>query len=287
MTPPIIEEEPETPYARVAILGTGTIATGLAAVASTRAERVVVIGRSTKSVEAARPALTKSLSRVEGSRGEVIEITTDASHVDGADFVVEAVAERIEVKADVLGTAAERAPGADFATTTSSLGVGAIGEACRRPESLVGLHVFNPVPDMALVEVCVPGAVDPSVGDRVEAWCRAVGKNPVRVPDTPGFVVNRLLFPYLFAAVRLMERTGLPAADVDTCMTLGLAHPMGPLALLDLVGLDVAVAIGDALFEDSADPGDRAPESILGMVEKGDLGRKSGRGFYDYSDRGS
>lgn len=277
-----MEQATENPYRRVAIVGTGTIAVGLAAVASSRSQDVLVIGRSEGSVEAARARLGKALRRVEGGREEAIHLTTDRSGIEGVDLVVEAVAEDLGIKADVLGSASAAAPTADLATTTSSLGVGAIGAACGGSGSLVGLHVFNPVPDMALVEICVPEGTDPAAGERIEAWCRSVGKTPVRVPDTPGFVVNRLLFPYLFEAVRLMERTGLPAEDVDTCMTLGLSHPMGPLALLDLVGLDVSVAIGEALFEDTGNPGDRAPEMIIGMVERGELGRKSGRGFYEY-----
>jgi 3-hydroxybutyryl-CoA dehydrogenase len=242
-----------------------------------------MIGRSTRSVETAEARLAKALGRVEEGRREAIELTMDRSEIEGADLVVEAVAEDVDVKSEVLGNAGIVAPEADLATTTSSLGVGVIGEASRTSDSLVGLHVFNPVPDMALVEVCVPEAADPSAGDRIEAWCRSVGKTPIRVPDTPGFVVNRLLFPYLFEAVRLMDRTGLPAGDVDTCMTLGLSHPMGPLALLDLVGLDVAVAIGEALFEETGAPGDRAPGTIVEMVDRGHLGRKSGRGFYEYA----
>lgn len=241
-----------------------------------------VLGRSADSVSAAEARLEKHLGRVEGARREVVEMTTEPSGLAGVDLVVEAVAEDLAVKAEVLGRAGTVAPDADLATTTSSLGVGSIGEACGRPEAVIGLHVFNPVPSMALVEVCVPGGVDPAIGDRIEAWCRAVGKTPVRVPDSPGFVVNRLLFPYLFEAVRLMDRTGLPPEDVDTCMTLGLSHPMGPLALLDLIGLDVSVAIGEALFEDSGNPGDRAPGTVVSMVEAGHLGRKTGQGFYEY-----
>ena len=266
----------------MAILGTGVIAVGLAAVASTGSDRVTVIGRSVESIAGAEARLPRVLDRTPGSRAEAIGFTTDSSGIGDADLVVEAVAEDITVKAGVLDRAASVAPNADLATTTSSLGIGAIGEACGRSASLVGLHVFNPVPDMALVEVCVPEAAEPTVGDRIEAWCIAVGKTPVRVPDTPGFVVNRLLFPYLFEAVRLMERTGLSAQDVDTCMTLGLSHPMGPLALLDLVGLDVAVAIGEALHSDTGLDRDRAPETVISMVERGELGRKSGRGFHQY-----
>ena len=147
-----------------------------------------------------------------------------------------------------------------------------LAEAAERPERFVGLHVFNPVPRMKLVELVFPAAAAPDTRARAHALCEDLGKTPVEVPDTPGFVVNRLLFPYLFSAVRLMEETGMPASDVDTCMTLGAGHPMGPLALLDLVGLDVSAAIGDEI-------GAEVPETVRRLVAEGALGRKSGRGL--------
>ena len=134
----------------------------------------------------------------------------------------------------------DSAPDADLATTTSSLSVGEIGEASGHADRFFGLHVFNPVPRMKLVELCFPDAVGDGVKERALAWCGALGKTAVEVPDQAGFVVNRLLFPYLFDAVRMLERTGMEPGEVDSCMTLGAGHPMGPLALLDFVGLDVA-----------------------------------------------
>ena len=135
---------------------------------------------------------------------------------------------------------------------------------------------------MELVELCVPQGAGEEIGPRARAWCEAIGKTVVDVPDEPGFVVNRLLFPYLFDAVRLLEQTGMPPEDVDRCMTLGAAYPMGPLALLDLIGLDVAVAIGEALHADSAEEHHRPPGRMISLVGEGRLGRKSGAGFYDY-----
>ena len=135
---------------------------------------------------------------------------------------------------------------------------------------------------MKLVELCFPDGVNNGVKERALAWCGALGKTAVEVPDQAGFVVNRLLFPYLFDAVRMLERTGMEPGEVDSCMTLGAGHPMGPLALLDFVGLDVAEAIGDALHEDSEEPAHKPPGMMVEMVGEGKLGRKSGAGFYDY-----
>ena len=132
---------------------------------------------------------------------------------------------------------------------------------------------------MKLVEVCFPDSGD-ETRERALAWCAAMGKTAVEVPDQAGFVVNRLLFPYLFDAVRLIERTGMEAGEVDACMKLGAGHPMGPLALLDFVGLDVSEAIGDALYADSSDPAHKPPGLMVQMAGEGKLGRKSGAGFY-------
>ena len=165
--------------------------------------------------------------------------------------------------------------GTILATTTSALSITELAEATGRPERFVGLHVFNPVPKMELVELAFPEEATPAVRERARALCAALGKTAVEVPDTPGFVVNRLLFPFLFDAVRLMERTGLDAESVDTCMRLGAGHPMGPLALLDLVGLDVSAAIGDTI-------GAEVPARMRSLIAEGALGRKSGRGFHIY-----
>jgi 3-hydroxyacyl-CoA dehydrogenase len=136
---------------------------------------------------------------------------------------------------------------------------------------------------MPLVELCFPDGAGPEIRSRALSFCETLEKTAVEVPDEAGFVVNRLLFPYLFDAVRLLERTGLEPAQIDTCMKLGVSHPMGPLELLDLVGLDVAESIGEALHADSGDPGHRPPGRIKSLIRVGRLGRKSGAGFHDYS----
>ena len=150
-----------------------------------------------------------------------------------------------------------------------------LATASGHPERFVGLHVFNPVPKMDLVELAFPPEATPATRERARALCTTLGKTAVEVPDTPGFVVNRLLFPYLFDAVRLMERTGLDAEAIDTCMCLGAGHPMGPLALLDLVGLDVSAAIGRTI-------GVEVPARVEELIAAGALGRKAGRGFHTY-----
>ena len=160
-------------------------------------------------------------------------------------------------------------------STTSSLSVADLAAASGAPERFVALHVFNPVPKMKLVELAFPPEATDGTRRRAAALCEALGKTAVTVPDTPGFVVNRLLFPYLFSAVALQEETGLEPEAIDTCMHLGAGHPMGPLALLDFVGLDVAQAIGRAI-------GATVPDRLAALVADGALGRKSGRGFYAY-----
>jgi 3-hydroxybutyryl-CoA dehydrogenase len=182
----------------------------------------------------------------------------------------------------LIGELADSCADADLASTTSSLTVDEIGRRSGAGDRVFGLHVFNPVTKMELVELCIPEAARASIRGRATAWCEAMGKTPIEVADQPGFVVNRLLFPFLFEAVRLKEQTGMSAADVDTCMTLGAGHPMGPLRLLDFVGLDVATAIGKSLHADSGREADEVPELIRGLVAEGKLGKKSGTGFYEY-----
>jgi len=272
-----------TPYEFVAIAGSGTIATGLAAVATTSSREVALLVRSEPSAEKAMAAVEKASRRLAGAAPEKVRTTLDTADVADADLVVEAIIEEHGAKTELLRKVAAAAPGADLATTTSSLSVTDLGRDSGCPERVYGLHVFNPVPTMKLVELVFPEGLEEAVAERAHDWCHMIEKTAVEVPDTAGFAVNRLLFPFLFDAVRYQERTGLEPAAVDQCMTLGVAHPMGPLALLDLVGLDVAIAIGQALNAESGNPDHLAPASVVELVEKGHLGRKAGRGFYDYS----
>ena len=267
-------------YANPGIAGSGAIATGLAAVSTTTAE-TILLARSEASAWRAEEKVVAACAKIEGAEPSRLRVTTDPADLSDCDVVVEAIVEELDKKAELIKTLdASVGPSADLATTTSSLGIGDIAEAAG-VERLFGLHVFNPVPRMALVEVCLPNGAA-GARDKAMAWCAALGKTAVEVPDQAGFVVNRLLFPYLFDAVRLIERTGMEAGEVDACMKLGAGHPMGPLALIDFVGLDVSEAIGDALFADSGDPAHKPPGLMVEMVGEEKLGRKSGQGFYSY-----
>jgi 3-hydroxybutyryl-CoA dehydrogenase len=259
----------------VGIAGTGAIACGLAAVVAQRAP-VVVWARSDGSAEKADRKVRVLCEKLGAHVNGNVTVTCDSGELRDASFVVEAIVEDPAAKAALMGElGAGLRDDAILATTTSSLSVTELAEASGRPDRFVGLHVFNPVPKMDLVELVFPPAATAATRARTRALCDALGKTTVEVPDTAGFVVNRLLFPYLFEAVRLMERTGLEPEAIDTCMRLGAGHPLGPLALLDLVGLDVSAAIGRTI-------GAEIPERIERMIADGALGRKTGRGFYTY-----
>jgi 3-hydroxybutyryl-CoA dehydrogenase len=260
---------------RLAIAGSGAIACGLAAVAAGRGH-VTVFARSDGSCDRAEARVHKWCEKLGTHVNGHVVISRDPEVLRDATFVVEAIVEDPQAKAEVWRRLGEHlADDAVLATTTSSLPVGVLAAASGHPERFVGLHVFNPVPKMDRIELAFPPEATEDTRGRARALCAALGKTAVEVPDTPGFGVNRLLFPYLFDAVRLMERTGLDAEAIDTCMTLGAGHPMGPLALLDLVGLDVSAAIGETI-------GAEVPASISDLIAAGALGRKSGRGFFAY-----
>ncbi|HWF36633.1 MAG TPA: 3-hydroxyacyl-CoA dehydrogenase family protein [Solirubrobacteraceae bacterium] len=262
---------------RLGIAGAGAIACGLAATAA-RAGEVVLWARSDGSARRARDRVAKTLSRIDDGviDPDRVQVVTDLAALAAATFLVEAVVEDHGHKAALLSDlAGHAAPAAVLATTTSSLSIAQLALAAGRPERFVGLHVFNPVPRMKLIELVFPETASEDTRERAVALCLALEKTAVEVPDIPGFVVNRLLFPYLFSAVELMAETGLTPEAVDSCMTLGAGQPMGPIALLDFVGLDVSQAIGEAI-------GASVPESLRALVEEGSLGRKSGQGFYSY-----
>ena len=260
---------------RLAIAGSGAIACGLAAVAAGRGH-VTVFARSDGACDKAQAKLHKLCEKLGTRANGNVTISRDPEVLRDATFVVEAIVEDPRAKADVWRKLSEHlGDDAVLATTTSSLPVSELAAASGHPERFVGLHVFNPVPKMDLVELAFPPEATAQTRERARNLCAALGKTAVEVPDTPGFVVNRLLFPYLFEAVRLMERTGLEPEAIDTCMTLGAGHPMGPLALLDLVGLDVSAAIGETI-------GAEVPERVRALIAENALGRKSGRGFFQY-----
>ncbi len=268
-------------YESPGIAGSGAIATGLAAVSTTTAD-TILLARSEASAWRAEEKVVAACGKIEGAEPSRLRVTTDPADLADCDIVVESVIEEVGPKSEVLKAVAEACPNADLASTTSSLGIAEIAAASGTGGRLFGLHVFNPVPRMKLVEVCFPDGIGDATREKALAWCAALGKTAVEVPDQAGFVVNRLLFPYLFDAVRMIERTGMEPGEVDACMKLGAGHPMGPLALLDFVGLDVAEAIGDALYADSSEPAHKPPGLMVEMVGEEKLGRKSGAGFYSY-----
>jgi 3-hydroxybutyryl-CoA dehydrogenase len=252
----------ESTRERLGILGTGAIACGLARLAAQSAD-VVVWARSSTSAESAREEI-----------GQGARVVCDLDELADRTFVVEAVVEDAAAKADLMRSLSLDGD-AILASTTSSLSIEELAEASGRPERFAGLHVFNPVEKMPLVELVFPAAASEDTRARAEALCEALGKDAVEVPDTPGFVVNRLLFPLLFNAVELMEEHSLAPETVDACMKLGAGHPMGPLKLLDMVGLDVSASIGEQI-------GVNVPARVRGLIDAGRLGKKSGAGFYDY-----
>ena len=268
-------------YERPGIAGSGTIACGLAACASV-VSKVVLLARSDASAWKAEEQAHALCAKVDGADAKNVRVTTRPADLASCDVVIEAVVEELEPKVELLRTVGDAARDADLASTTSSLSLDELGSGAGYPERTFGLHPFNPVVRMELIELCIPDAASAEIAPRARAWCEAIGKTVVEVPDEPGFVVNRLLFPYLFDAVRLMEQTGMTAEDVDRCMTLGANYPMGPLALIDLIGVDVAVAIGEALYADSEEEHHRPPGRLIALVDTGKLGRKSGAGFYEY-----
>ena len=253
---------------RLGIAGSGAIACGLARAAGGSHE-VVLWARSERSKDRACAKVDESAT-----------VVTELSELAGCSVVVEAISEDIGTKRKLYGMLTDVLDDDSvLATTTSSLSVAELADASGRPDRFGALHVFNPVDKMKLVELSFPDAASAETKERLHELCQQLDKTAVEVPDAAGFVVNKLLFPYLFDAVRLLERDGLSPEAIDTCMKLGAGHPMGPLALLDFVGLDVAAAIGESI-------GTEIPDRVRRLIDEGRLGRKAGAGFYEYPPMG-
>jgi 3-hydroxybutyryl-CoA dehydrogenase len=279
---------------RVGIVGSGIMGSGIAEVAAANGHEVVLRSRSQAAADAMVASLGKSLAKqVEKGRrtdSEAAEIagrvraTTHLGELVDVDLVVESVVEDLAVKKDLFAELDSICkPETILATNTSTLPVVEMAMATGRPDLVCGIHFFNPAPAMALVEVVRPiTASDATVAAAVE-FASACGKDPVEVKDQAGFIVNALLFPYLNNAVRLLEQGVATKDGIDAAMKGGCGFPMGPFALLDLVGLDTSLAILDALYEEYRDPNYAAVPLLRRLVTSGQLGRKTKKGFYDYS----
>ena len=282
------------PIQRVGAVGSGTMAVGIAEVLAKAGLDVVLRARGTEQIDKARASIERSLEKAV-VRGKLSEQERDAAlarfsgstsfdDLSDCDLFVEATVEELSVKQAIFATLDEIAkPGAIMATTTSSLPIVDIAAATSRMGDVVGMHFFNPAPVMKLVEVVHTINTSPEVVDTVVGLCRTIGKHPVTCSDRAGFIVNALLFPYLNDSVKMLEAHYATAEDIDNAMKVGCGYPMGPFELLDVVGLDVALAIQRELYLEFREPGFAPAPLLEHLVTAGYLGRKSGRGFRVYA----
>ncbi len=268
---------------------------GIAQVAAAAGFTTVVREVSGEIVEKGLKSIDKNLARLvekgaidEGKKNEIrgrLKGTTALEDLKDCDVVIEAIIEQLAVKRELFSALdAICPPSTIFASNTSSLTITEIATATTRPDRFVGLHFFNPVPVMKLVEVVRTIATDPAVYEEMVAFGGKLGKTAVRAHDSTGFIVNRLLVPYLLDAIRALEEGVGSIEDIDNSMKLGCGHPMGPLTLLDFVGLDTTFYIANIMFEEFRERRFASPPLLKRMVLAGWNGKKSGRGFYDYSD---
>ena len=277
---------PET----VGVYGGGRMGAGIAHAFLVAGASVTVVENDDAAADAARDRVTTSLERAEergklgGPLAEHLErlfVTTAAAELAGAGLVVEAVPEDPALKAVVLAAVASAAPDAVLATNTSSLSIDGLAAGLAAPERFVGLHFFNPVPASDLVEIVVGTKTDADLVTRAQGWVEALGKTAVTVTDSPGFASSRLGVAIALEAMRMLEEGVASAADIDTAMTLGYRHPVGPLRTTDLVGLDVRLAIAEHLARELG-PRFEPPQLLRDLVAAGKLGRKTGEGFYTW-----
>ena len=280
-------------YQTIGVVGCGLMGSGIAQVSAQAGYRTIV-----REIDDA--ALAAGVGRIEafldaglergkvsaGERDRTLSNLTGTSRLEelaGCDLIIEAVVENVGAKREVFAALESLVgPATVFASNTSSLCITELASATRRPDRFIGLHFFSPVPIMKLVEVIRGLATSDETYERVFAFGRSVGKDPVTAPDRPGFIANRLLIPYLLDAIRAYESGAGTIEDIDKTMTLGCGHPMGPFTLLDFVGLDTAYYIAGIMYDEFGDPRYAPPPLLKRMVLAGRHGRKSGRGFYTY-----
>lgn len=281
---------------KVGIVGGGQMGGGIAEVCAKAGVDVIVVEMTAELADKSRSAIERSLVRAL-ERGKIDEegresalgnmtLTTDLDAFRDRDLVIEAVVENLDVKRDLFARIDEIVQSRDaiLASNTSSIPITQIATATNRPGSVIGMHFFNPATVMPLVEVISTVVSDESVVDRAARFASdTLGKTVVRAKDRAGFIVNKLLCPYIFEAIRMYEDGFATREDIDTAMVNGVGYPMGPLTLSDLIGNDTMLAVADAFMEEYQDPRYAAPPLLKRMVEAGLLGRKSGSGFYDYT----
>lgn len=278
---------------RIGVVGCGLMGAGIAEVCARAGLDVVVTETSAAAADAGRTRLTRSLTRAQ-ERGKLdnaqavldrISISTDLHDVSDRELVIEAIVEdehaKVELFRQLDGIVTDQE--AILASNTSSIPITTIAAATTRPSHVVGIHFFNPVPVLSLVELVPSLLTDPQTTERARAFVQdTLGKHPIESPDRAGFVVNALLIPFILSAIRMLESGFATAEDIDAGLVRGAAHPQGPLALADLIGLDTTKAIADSLYEEFKEPLYAAPPLLRRMVDAGLLGRKTGRGFYSY-----
>jgi 3-hydroxybutyryl-CoA dehydrogenase len=278
---------------KLGVVGCGLMGAGIAEVSARAGLDVIVVESSVLAADAGRKRLERSLERAE-AKGKIesanavldrIRIETTVDALADREIVIEAIVEDEQAKADLFSRLDKvvESPDAILASNTSSIPIMKLGVVTNRPENVVGIHFFNPVPVLKLVEIVPSLLTSPEVTERARALVEGkLGKQAIDCQDRAGFVVNALLIPFILSAIRMLESGFASPEDIDRGLVLGAAHPQGPLALADLIGLDTTKAVADSLYEEFKEPLYAAPPLLLRMVDAGLLGRKAGRGFYTY-----
>lgn len=283
---------------RVGVVGCGLMGSGIAEVCARQGLDVIVreidgdaVARGSARIEASLDRAVRNAKLDEADRADALSrlsFTTDLADFADRQLVVEAVVEDESLKVDVFRQLDQfvASPDAILASNTSSIPIMKLGMATQRPAQVIGIHFFNPVPVLRLVELVTSLLTSPETSAAAESFATdQLGKHVIRSQDRAGFIVNALLIPYLLSAIRMMESGFASAEDIDAGMVEGCAHPMGPLALTDLIGLDTTMAVAQSLYEEFKEPLYAAPPLLSRMVDAGLLGRKTGRGFYEYAKR--
>lgn len=278
---------------RIVVIGAGTMGNGIAQTAAVSGYQVTMTDVDKAALERGKAAIDKSVDKLAGKgvidegqqkAASAIAATTDIGAAAEAQLVIEAATENPEIKLGLFKELDQIAPdGAVLATNTSSISITRIAGATSRPDQIIGMHFFNPVPLMPLLEVIRGLDTTNATRDLVFEVGRQMGKEPVEAKDSPGFVANRLICPMINEAIFALQEGLAGAEDIDTIMKLGMSHPIGPLALADLIGLDVVLFIVEVLHRDFGDDKYRPARLLRQMVDAGNLGRKSGKGFYEYN----